>query len=88
MRHEGSVRGAIGMVVCAILSLVAFLVLIRLVEGGLLPASLALIISLSSSVVGPNVEQRRKGSEQQVQRQLFGNTAASRPKAALTDIAI
>jgi len=51
MKHEGNVRETIVMVLCAILSLAAFLVLVLLLEGGLLPAFLALIISLACPVV-------------------------------------
>ncbi|MFQ6101683.1 MAG: hypothetical protein ACE5OS_10690 [Anaerolineae bacterium] len=51
MKHKGDVREAIGMVVCAILSLAAFLALVLLLEDGLLPAFLALVVSLACPLV-------------------------------------
>lgn len=90
MKHKGDVREAIGMAVCAVLSLAAFLALVLLLENGLLPAFLALVISLACPVVWLVLigDGGGKGLEQRAQRQRFESITTPQPRAILADMTI
>ncbi|HDQ73873.1 MAG TPA: hypothetical protein ENN19_17520 [Chloroflexi bacterium] len=79
MKHKSDVREVINMAVCAILSLTAFLALVLLLENGLLPALLVLIISLACPVVWLALlwDSGGKGLGQQKRRQRVESTATS-----------